>query len=111
MDISPLTRFGGGFIIAHANGIAIGDYVEIGENCILHLGSTLATGPRRNSIPGKDRLVLGNNVRIGLGAMLVGNITLGNNVTVGLSAVVVADAPDNAVLVGVPARSATKRNR
>ncbi|MEF2146351.1 MAG: DapH/DapD/GlmU-related protein [Desulfovibrionaceae bacterium] len=104
VDISPRTRFGGGFILAHANGIVIGDHVEIGENCILHLASTLATGPRRNSSPEADRLVLGDNALIGAGAMLIGNIVLGDNVVVGLNSVVVADAPDNAVLVGVPAR-------
>lgn len=48
--------------------------------------------------------VIGDNVRIGAGAKVLGGITLGNNVTVGANAVVVKDVPANCVVVGVPAR-------
>lgn len=48
--------------------------------------------------------VLGNNVYIGAGARIIGNVRVGNNVRIGANAVVVNDIPDDATAVGVPAR-------
>lgn len=47
---------------------------------------------------------IGNNVSLGANVVVLGDITIGNNVTVGAGAVVVKDVPDNAVVVGNPAR-------
>lgn len=49
--------------------------------------------------------IIGNNVYIGPGAKIFGKITIGNNVTIGANAVVLKNAPDNAVMVGIPARN------
>jgi len=48
--------------------------------------------------------VLGNNVFIGAGAKLFGNIRVGNNVAIGVNCVVTKDVPDNAVIVGIPGK-------
>ena len=45
----------------------------------------------------------GNNVDIGTGAKVLGNIRIGNNVLIGANAVVIQDVPDNSIAVGVPA--------
>ncbi len=47
--------------------------------------------------------VIGNNVDIGTGAKVLGNIRIGNNVVIGANAVVLTDVPDDSVAVGVPA--------
>jgi len=46
---------------------------------------------------------LGDNVDVGAGAKLLGNIRIGNHVRIGANAVVVTDVPDNSIAVGVPA--------
>ena len=48
--------------------------------------------------------VIGNNVRIGAGAKVLGNIRVGNNARIGADAMVLTDVPENATAVGVPAR-------
>lgn len=53
---------------------------------------------------GKDRPIIGNNVSVGVGAIILGNISIGDNVTIGAGAVVVKDVPDNCVVAGNPAK-------
>jgi serine O-acetyltransferase len=53
--------------------------------------------------------IIGNNVRIGAGAKVLGSIRIGNNVRIGANAVVLTDVPDGATAVGVPARILLKR--
>jgi len=52
---------------------------------------------------------IGNNVNIGTGAKILGNITIGNNVDIGANAVVIETIPDNALAVGVPAKIILKK--
>lgn len=53
---------------------------------------------------GKGSPVIGNNVLLFAGAKIIGNVNIGNNVVVGANAVVTHDVPDNAVVVGIPAK-------
>jgi serine O-acetyltransferase len=53
--------------------------------------------------------IFGDNVDIGAGAKILGNIKIGNNVTIGANAVVLCDVPDNAIAVGVPAKIKQKK--
>ena len=48
--------------------------------------------------------IIGDRVYIGPGAKLFGKIRIGNDVAIGANAVVTKDVPDNAVVVGVPAK-------
>ena len=57
----------------------------------------------------KRHPTLKNNVVVGCGSKILGNITLGNNVKVGANAVVLKDVPDNKVVVGVPAKIVEKK--
>ena len=50
------------------------------------------------------RPVIGNNVSIYTGAIVIGNITISNNAVIGAGSVVVKDVPENAVVVGNPAK-------
>ena len=53
---------------------------------------------------GKGSPIIGNNVLLFAGAKIIGNVRIGNNVVVGANAVVTHDVPDNAVVVGIPAK-------
>ena len=72
----------------------------IGENCIIYQHTTFgqAHGSNVDGAP-----TVGNNVMVGVGAVILGNIKIGNNVSIGANAVVIRDVPDNAVVAGVPA--------
>ena len=96
------------------NGIIISRKCTIGENVtILHqvtIGTKITTA---KSISIEDTLAptIGNNVYIGAGAKIIGNITIGNNVLIGANAVVTKNIPDNYTVVGNPARSFPTQNK
>jgi serine O-acetyltransferase len=82
-------------------GVVIGETAEIGDDVLLYQGVTL--GGTGNET-GKRHPTVGNNVVIGAGAKVLGNITLGNNVRVGASSVVIHSVPADSTVVGIPAR-------
>jgi serine O-acetyltransferase len=101
IEIHPGARIGRRFFIDHGSGVVIGETAEIGDDCLLYQGVTLGgTGNER----GKRHPTLGNQVVIGTGAKVLGNIRIGNNVKVGAGSVVVHAVPDNSTVVGVPGR-------
>ncbi len=80
-------------------GVVIGETTIIGDDVTLYQGVTLGgTGKEK----GKRHPTLGNNVVVGGGAKILGNITLGENCRVGAGSVVLNDVPDNSTIVGVP---------
>jgi serine O-acetyltransferase len=91
---------GRNFRIDHFGNIIVSGYASFGDNCVLRNGVTI--GIRK--VGEKTAPRLGNNVDIGAGAKLLGDIRIGNNVVIGANAVVTSDVPDNALAVGVPAR-------
>lgn len=93
------TVVGHSFIIDHGRGIVISGFASFGDNCRIRNG--VVVGLRR--IADKRCPRIGNNVDIGCGAKILGNITIGNNVAIGANAVVLCDVPDNSIAVGVPA--------
>ncbi|MDF1483435.1 serine O-acetyltransferase [Extensimonas sp. H3M7-6] len=92
-------RLGKNFVIDHFGGIVISGYASFGDNCRIRNG--VVVGLRRVDEPCAPQI--GNNVDIGAGAKLLGNIRIGNNVAIGANAVVLCDVPDNHVAYGVPA--------
>lgn len=90
------TKIGTGMKMAHAYATVL-NAESIGDNfSFLHCTTIGKKAGRRPRI--------GNNVTLGANVVVLGDITIGNNVTVGAGAVVVKDVPDNAVVVGNPAR-------
>lgn len=90
---------GPGFVIDHFGGIVISGYARFGSNCRIRNG--VVVGLKNVLEPCAPQI--GDNVDIGSGAKLLGNITIGNNVTIGANAVVICDVPDDHIAVGVPA--------
>lgn len=93
-------KVGKHFRIDHQSGIVISGYAEFGDNCIVRNGVTV--GLKNVDILRAPRI--GNNVDIGAGAKILGDITIGDNVLIGANAVVLTDVPSNSLAVGVPAR-------
>ena len=101
IDIPFTTQIGRGFYIGHCGGIVVAAE-SIGKNFSISQGVNIGQTNRGDR---KGRPTIGNNVYIGPGAIVIGNIKIGDNVAVGANSVVTKDVPDDAVVVGVPARA------
>lgn len=101
VEIHPAAQLGRRLFIDHAMGVVIGETTIVGDDCVLYQGVTLG-GTGKES--GKRHPTLGNNVTVGAGAKVLGNIHLGNGVKVGGNSVVVKDVPDDCTVVGIPGR-------
>lgn len=97
IQVSFSNEIGGGLRFAHFSGIVIG-CEKIGQNLTIYQGCTIG------AVHGKGAPIIGDHVVMYAGSKIVGNVKVGNNVVVGANAVVVKDVPDNAVVVGVPAK-------
>lgn len=101
IEIHPGAQIGSEFFIDHGMGVVIGETAIVGDNVLLYQGVTLGgTGLEK----GKRHPTIGNNVVIGTGAKILGNITVGDNSYIGANAVVIKDVPPNSTVVGVPGR-------
>lgn len=98
---------GPGFVIDHFGGIVVSGFARFGANCRIRNG--VVVGLKDISDPCAPQI--GDNVDIGAGAKLLGNISIGNNVAIGANAVVVCDVPDDHIAVGVPATIKPRRSR
>lgn len=108
IEIHPAAIIGRGLFIDHGTGVVIGETAVIGENVTLFQGVTLGgTGKER----GKRHPTLGDNVVVGAGAKILGNITIGSDTMVGANAVVIRDVPQHSTVVGVPGRITRTRDR
>jgi serine O-acetyltransferase len=99
IEIHPAATIGKRFFIDHGMGVVIGATTIIGNDCLLYQGVTLG-GTGKES--GKRHPTLGDNIVVGSGAKVLGNIKLGNNVRIGAGSVVITNVPDNCTVVGVP---------
>jgi serine O-acetyltransferase len=107
IEIHPAARIGRRFFIDHGMGVVIGETTIIGDDVLLYQGVTLGgTGKEK----GKRHPTIGNNVVIGTGAKILGNIRIGNHTKVGAGSVVIRSVPDNSTVVGVPARVVRSRS-
>jgi serine O-acetyltransferase len=101
IEIHPGAQIGRRFFIDHGFGVVIGETTIIGDDVLLYQGVTLGgTGLEK----GKRHPTIGNNVVIGAGAKVLGNISIGDNSYIGANAVVIKDVPVNSTVVGIPGR-------
>jgi serine O-acetyltransferase len=108
IEIHPGATIGRGLFIDHGMGVVIGETAILGENVTLFQGVTLGGTGKEH---GKRHPTIGNNVVIGAGAKVLGNITIGEGVAIGANAVVIRDVPPNSTVVGVPGRVAKTKDR
>lgn len=101
IEIHPGAQIGRRTFIDHGMGIVIGQTAEVGEDCLIYHGVTL--GAVKN-IRGKRHPSVGNNVLLGAGSVLLGDIKIGDDVKIGANAVVLTDLEDGVTAVGAPAR-------
>ncbi len=102
-DISPEARIGAGLRIAHCSDIVIGPLVIIGNDVEIFNGVTLGNRLRRTDTNWKMPKV-GNQVKIGTGAKLLGDIEIGDDCRIGANAVVLCSVQAGRSAVGIPAK-------
>lgn len=94
----PLSMKVGGMRIPHANGIVVHGKVVAGENLTMFQQVTIGVIEKDGSIEKPPRI--GNNVYIGAGAKVLGNIVIGDDVKIGANAIITTDVPSNTTVVG-----------
>jgi serine O-acetyltransferase len=99
IEIHPGAQIGRRLFIDHGMGVVIGETTIIGDDVTLYQGVTLGGTGKEH---GKRHPTIGDNVVIGGGAKILGNIKVGNNCRVGAGSVVTRDVPDDSTVVGVP---------
>jgi serine O-acetyltransferase len=101
VEIHPGAAIGQGVFIDHGMGVVIGETAIIGDYALIYQGVTLGgTGKEC----GKRHPTLGENVVVGAGAKVLGNIQVGNNARIGAGSVVLRDVPADCTVVGIPGR-------
>lgn len=95
----PPNVCGAGLRVFHYGSIIINDKTFIGSDATLYPEVLIG-----HKTPGQPAPTIGNNVFIGSGAKVIGDIHIGNNVTIAPNAVVVSNVPDNVVVGGIPSK-------
>lgn len=101
IEIHPAAQIGRRFFIDHGEGVVIGETSIIGDDVLMYQQVTLG-GTGKDT--GKRHPTIGNNVILGAGAKVLGNINIGDFVRIGAGSVVIEDVPPHSTVVGVPGR-------
>ena len=109
IEIHPGAKIGKNLFIDHGMGVVIGETSEIGNNVtIYHMVTLGGISPSINSNDQrqtKRHPTLMDNVVVGSGAQILGPVVVGKNSKIGANAVVTKDVPENAVMIGIPAKN------
>ena len=109
IEIHPKAKIGNNLFIDHGMGIVIGETSDIGDNVtIYHMATLGGISPSINSDDQRNTKrhpTLMDNVVVGSGAQILGPVTIGKNAKIGANAVVTKDVPQNAIMVGIPAKN------
>lgn len=101
IEIHPGAQIGEGLFIDHGMGVVIGETAIVGNYCLIYQGVTLG-GTGKES--GKRHPTLGDDVVVGAGAKVLGNLNIGSRVRIGAGSVVLRDVPSDCTVVGIPGR-------
>ena len=109
IEIHPKANIGNNLFIDHGMGVVIGETSDIGNNVTIYHNVTLGgISPSINSADQRNTKrhpTLMDNVVVGAGAQILGPITIGKNSKIGSNAVVTNNVPENAIMVGIPAKN------
>ena len=109
IEIHPKAKIGKNLFIDHGMGVVIGETSEIGNNVTIYhmvtLGGISPSIDSNNQRDVKRHPTLKDNVVVGSGAQVLGPVIVGDNAKIGANAVVTKDVPENAVMVGIPAKN------
>lgn len=108
VELPPKLRVGPGLAVWHGVGLVVNADTVIGSGVTLRQGTTIGAlddGSEHGSVAP----IIGDDVNIGVGALVIGPITVGDGATIGAGAVVIADVPAGATVVGNPARVLEQR--
>ena len=108
IEIHPGAVIGKNLFIDHGAGVVIGETTVIGDNCTIYQNVTLGGVSLKQE---KRHPTLENNVMIGAGAKVLGNITIGSFAKIGANSVVVKDVLQGQTVVGIPAKPLKKQNK
>lgn len=108
IEIHPGATIGKNLFIDHGMGVVVGETSVIGDNVLLYQGVTLGGTGKET---GKRHPTIGNNVVVGTGAKVLGNITIGDSSYIGANAVVIKTVPPNSTVVGIPGRITKQEGR
>lgn len=103
VEIHPRAQVGKRFFVDHGAGVVIGETSEIGDDVTIYQGVVLGGVSLKK---GKRHPTVGNNVVIGVGAVILGPVTLGEGSKIGAGSVVLDDVPAYTTAVGIPAKPA-----
>ncbi len=98
IEIGP-NCFGKGLSIWHYGSRVVNPNGRVGENCVLRGANCIGNNGASNKTP-----VLGDNIELGYGAIIIGDIDVASNTVIGANAVVVKSITESGTYVGVPAK-------
>lgn len=103
----PLNCCQRGFKIMHVGPVLINPNARVGNDCSFHINTALVAGGKNGSAP-----ILGNGVVVGIGAVVLGEVSVADNVAIGANAVVNKDVLEsNIAVAGVPAKKISNNGR
>ena len=109
IEIHPRAKIGKNLFIDHGMGVVIGETSDIADNVtIYHMVTLGGISPSINSNDQREikrHPTLNDNVVVGSGAQILGPVVVGKNAKIGANAVVTKNVPENAVMVGIPAKN------
>ena len=109
IEIHPRAKIGKNLFIDHGMGVVIGETSDIADNVtIYHMVTLGGISPSINSNDQREikrHPTLHDNVVVGSGAQILGPVGVGKNARIGANAVVTKNVPENAVMVGIPAKN------
>lgn len=104
----PINVFDKGLKLIHIGSRLVNGNVKVGKNCVLHINTSIvAGGTDKGGVP-----KLGNNVIMGVGSVILGNVKVGDNTAIGANAVVNKSFEEgNITIAGVPAKKISENSR
>jgi serine O-acetyltransferase len=106
IEIHPGAKIGKGVFIDHGMGVVIGETAIVGDYTLIYQGVTLGGTGKET---GKRHPTLGNNVVVGAGAKVLGNIQIGDRSRIGAGSIVLRNIPDDSTVVGIPGRIVSRQ--